>query len=302
MSAGAGAGAGTSAGTSAGADTGTGASAGAGTDAGADADGLSAKAQAASGLRLAFSTLTAFPIGPPPQVDRSVAGRAMACAPVVGAALGAAAASAAAGLGWWTSDPLVAATAGIAALAALTRGLHLDGLADTADGLGSARPAAEALRVMKASDIGPFGVITLLLALLGQVLLLASAWSRHGAWYGACAIAAACVAGRLAVTWACRPGVPSARPDGLGAWVAGSVSRRSVGGATAAALAAASVAGICVTDGARWLLWPAAIAAGLATSAVLLRHTTRRFGGITGDVLGALVETGFTAALVVLAR
>ena len=69
----------------------------------------------------------------------------------------------------------------------MTRGLHLDGLADTADGLGSAKPAADALRIMKASDIGPFGVVTLVLALLGQVLLLASAWGRHGAWYGACA-------------------------------------------------------------------------------------------------------------------
>ena len=255
------------------------------------------------GLRLAFSTLTALPVGPPSEVDRSVAGRAMACAPIVGAVLGAAAGAVGAGLGWWASSPVVAAVAGVGTLAALTRGLHLDGLADTADGLGSARPAADALRVMKASDIGPFGVITLVLALLGQVLLLASAWGRHGAWYGACAIAVACVTGRLAVTWACRPGVPSARPDGLGAWVAGSVSPVAVGAMSAAVLVAAGVAGYCVSDeAARWLLWPAAVVIGVGTSAVLLRHTIRRFGGITGDVLGALVEVGFTAALVVTAR
>jgi len=257
-----------------------------------------------SGLRLAFSTLTALPIGPPSEVDRSAAGRAMACAPAVGAVLGAGAGAIGAGLGWWTSSPVVAAVGGVATLAAVTRGLHLDGLADTADGLGSAKPPADALRIMKASDIGPFGVITLVLVLLGQVLLLASAWGRHGAWYGACAIAVACVTGRLAVTWACRPGVPSARPDGLGAWVAGSVPRAAVAGTTAVALAAASVAGVCVSngDGARWLLWPAAVAAGVAASMALLRHTIRRFGGITGDVLGALVEVGFTAASVVLAR
>ena len=255
-----------------------------------------------SGLRLAFSTLTALPVGPPRNVDRAVAGRAMACAPVVGGVLGALAGAVGAGLAWWTSSPLVAAVGGVAALAALTRGLHLDGLADTADGLGSAKPAPDALRIMKASDIGPFGVITLVLALLGQVLLLATAWGRHGAWYGACALAAACVAGRLAVTWGCRPGVPSARPDGLGAWVAASVSRVAVAVASVGALAAAGVAGACVSDGARWALWPAAVVAGVGASAVLLRHTIRRFGGITGDVLGALVEVGFTAALVVLAR
>lgn len=254
------------------------------------------------GLRLAFSTLTALPVGPPSEVDRSMAGRAMACAPVVGAVIGATAGAVGAGLGWWTSSPLVAAVGGVATLAALTRGLHLDGLADTADGLGSAKPAPDALRVMKASDIGPFGVVTLVLALIAQVLLLASAWSRHDAWYGACAIAASCVAGRLAVTWACRPGVPSARPDGLGAWVAGSVSYKAVAAASASALAATSIAGLCVSDGARWLLWPAAVIIGGAAATALLRHTIRRFGGITGDVLGALVEVGFTAALLVLAR
>ena len=253
-------------------------------------------------MRLAFSTLTALPIGPPREVDRATAGRAMALAPVVGAGLGALAGAVGAGSGWWTASPAVAAVAGVATLAAVTRGLHLDGLADTADGLGSAKPAADALRIMKASDIGPFGVITLVLALLGQILLLAGAWSRHGARYGACAIAVACVAGRLAVTWACRPGVPSARPGGLGAWVAGSVSRTSVAGATVGALATASIAGACVSDGARWLLWPAAVVVGVAASMALLRHTIRRFGGITGDVLGALVETGFTITLLVLAR
>jgi adenosylcobinamide-GDP ribazoletransferase len=254
------------------------------------------------GLRLAFSTLTALPIGPPREVDRSTAGRAMASAPVVGGVLGAAAGAVGAALGWWTSSPPAAALGAVATLAALTRGLHLDGLADTADGLGSAKPAQEALRIMKASDIGPFGVITLVLALVGQVLLLAGAWGRHGAWYGACALAVACVAGRLAVTWGCRPGVPSARPDGLGAWVAGSVSRVTVAVASVGALVAAGVTGLAVSDGARWLLWPAAVVVAVGASTLLLRHTIRRFGGITGDVLGALVETGFTAALLVLAR
>ncbi|NUP48372.1 MAG: adenosylcobinamide-GDP ribazoletransferase, partial [Catenulispora sp.] len=72
--------------------------------------------------------------------------------------------------------------------------------------------------------------------------------------------------------------------------------------ATAAGVAAAAVAGLCVADGARRLLWPAALLAGLAAATALLQHTNRRFGGITGDVLGALVETGATAALLVLAR
>ncbi|GAA3105764.1 hypothetical protein GCM10020254_59560 [Streptomyces goshikiensis] len=65
----------------------------------------------------------------------------------------------------------------VAVPAALTRGLHLDGLADTADGLGSAKPAEDALRIMKQSDIGPFGVVTLLLVLLIQAAALADVYA-----------------------------------------------------------------------------------------------------------------------------
>ncbi|MYR56245.1 adenosylcobinamide-GDP ribazoletransferase, partial [Streptomyces sp. SID625] len=78
--------------------------------------------------------------------------------------------------------PLLAAVVTAAVPAVLTRGLHLDGLADTADGLGSGKPAADALRIMKQSDIGPFGVITLLFVLLAQVAALtqayADSWAR----------------------------------------------------------------------------------------------------------------------------
>ena len=254
------------------------------------------------GLRLGFSTLTAFPVGPPASVDRGTAGRAMVLAPAVGLTVGGLAGGVAALAAQWTRSPLAAGVAAVATLAAATRALHLDGLADTADGLGSARPAADALRIMKASDIGPFGVVALVLALLAQVALVADAWGLHGAWYGAALLATAAMAGRLAVTWACRGGVPSARPDGLGAWVAGSVGRGTLIGASLAGLGVATGLGALAGAAGTLYLWPLAVALGVAASGILLRHAVRRFGGITGDVLGALVETAFTAALVVLAR
>lgn len=123
------------------------------------------------GLRFAFGTLTVLPVRVT-RWDRATARAGMLCAPLAGLVVG----LLAAGLGALSllagSGPLLAAVASVAVPAALTRGLHLDGLADTADGLGSGKPAGDALRIMKQSDIGPFGVITLLLVLLAQVAVL----------------------------------------------------------------------------------------------------------------------------------
>ncbi|NKZ06393.1 adenosylcobinamide-GDP ribazoletransferase, partial [Actinomadura latina] len=165
------------------------------------------------GLRLAVTLLTAVPAGTA-RVDRGTARAAMLLAPATGLITGGGAALVLLAAGPLGLPALPAAVLAVAATAALTRALHLDGLADLADGLGSGRPAAEALTIMKRSDIGPFGVVTLLLALLVQVAALASAP------HPAVAVLVAAAAGRLALPWACRTAVPSARPGGLGALVA----------------------------------------------------------------------------------
>ncbi|MBB0233206.1 adenosylcobinamide-GDP ribazoletransferase, partial [Streptomyces calidiresistens] len=117
---------------------------------------------------------------------------------------------------------LLGAVVAVAVPALLTRALHLDGLADVADGLGSGKPAEEALRIMKRSDIGPFGVVALVLVLSGQTAA-AHALFGHGWAVGAVAVCLAHVTGRAALITATRRGVPAARPDGLGAMVAGTV-------------------------------------------------------------------------------
>ncbi|MBK6017205.1 adenosylcobinamide-GDP ribazoletransferase, partial [Streptomyces sp. MBT53] len=176
------------------------------------------------GLRFAFGTLTVLPVGVT-RWDREAARAGMMAAPVVGVVVG----GCAAGLGllllFLGAGSLLAAVATVAVPAVLTRGLHLDGLADTADGLGSGKPAEDALRIMKQSDIGPFGVLSLVFVLLAQVAVLAQlygdSWGR-----GAAAAVVSAVAARLALTWAARAGVPAARPEGLGAAVAGVVPVR----------------------------------------------------------------------------
>ncbi|MCX4975157.1 MULTISPECIES: adenosylcobinamide-GDP ribazoletransferase [unclassified Streptomyces] len=248
-------------------------------------------------LRFAFGTLTVLPVTVT-RWDRAAARGGMLCAPVAGLVVGAGAALVGVALLAMGAGPLLAAVATAAVPAALTRGLHLDGLADTADGLGSGKPAEDALRIMKQSDIGPFGVITLLFVLLAQVAALFQAYDTSWA-RGVLAAVVSATAARLALTLAARTGVPPARPEGLGAAVAGTVPVR--GALLVAAVVVGAAAGAGALLGTYDLVRAAlAVLAACVAAELLLRHCTRRFGGITGDVFGGLAETAATTALVVL--
>ncbi|WP_018353488.1 adenosylcobinamide-GDP ribazoletransferase [Longispora albida] len=231
------------------------------------------------GLRLALTTFTVLPVRAG-RIDRDTARSAMYWAPVVGAALGAVLGLATWGLRLAGLPPLVGAAITVGLGALFTRGLHLDGLADTVDGLGSYASRERALEIMKKPDVGPFGVVAIVLTLLIQVAAISALPS--GRLVAGLAIATA--TGRLAVTWACRAGVPSARPDGLGALVAGTTKWVWVLLLTLALAVGA----------------PLAVACSLLAAAALTFHCVRRFGGVTGDVLGACVEVAATAALVLL--
>lgn len=246
----------------------------------------------ADGLRLALTTLTVLPVRGPAALDRRTAGAAMALAPLVGLLLGGVAAAVLAGLDLLVDGtPLLPAVAALAVLAALTRGLHLDGLADLADGLGSYAGPARAREVMKQPDVGALGLAAVVLVLLLQTgALLACVEAGRGPL----AVVLAAVAGRLAVALACTPATPAAAPGGLGALVAGTV-RPAVPLLTAAAVGAAACA---LTQDVRPAL---ALLAALLVARALRRHAVRRLEGVTGDVLGALVETATTVVLVVLA-
>jgi adenosylcobinamide-GDP ribazoletransferase len=141
---------------------------------------------------------------------------------------------------------------------------------------------------MRKSDIGPFGVAAIALTLLIQAAALPAA-----GWAG---VVVAWATGRLGITLACRRGVPAARPDGLGALVAGTVPLLVAAGLTVAVLLGAAFA----VPGRPWQ-GPLAVAAALLVVLLLLRHTVRRLGGVTGDVLGAVAEIGTTVSLVGLA-
>lgn len=249
-------------------------------------------------LRFAFGTLTVLPARLT-RWDRAAARGGMLAAPLVGAVVGLAAALCGGLLHALGATALLAAVGAVAVPAVLTRGLHLDGLADTADGLGSGKGAEEALRIMKQSDIGPFGVVTLAFVLLLQVASAAACFG-HGWVYGGGAVLISAVSARTALVAACRRGVPPARPGGLGAAVAEVVPRWLALGSAAlyAALAAAGGLAFC---GLTPLRCGCAVLIGAGAGELLLRRCVRRFGGVTGDVLGAVTETAGAASLLVLA-
>jgi adenosylcobinamide-GDP ribazoletransferase len=258
-------------------------------------------------LRLLFGTLTILPVKPPTSVSRRTAGWAMTLAPLAGLVL---AVIVGLPLGlieeYGDVSPLLLAVLATGALALLTRGMHLDGLADVADGLGSGRRGEAALAIMKQSDIGPFGVVTLVLTLLLQVAALAVCIDAGVGWL---ALALALVWSRLSVTGLSLAVYPSARPDGLGSVVAGSVSRKQAGLALVSALViSAGLAAVASSIGtiARRTEWSDVfdwVAPAIWLLAVFVlalefpRHAMRRFGGITGDVYGAAVEATYTAVL-----
>jgi adenosylcobinamide-GDP ribazoletransferase len=240
-------------------------------------------------LQLALSWLTVLPVRPG-RVDAATARTAIALAPLIGLLLGGIAAGALSGMDALGLPALLTGLLTVGLLAVLTRGMHLDGLADTADGLGCYGPPERALAVMRDGGAGPFAVVTLIVVLGAEATALAALVSS-GRW-GVVVLAA--VAGRAAFALCCRRGIPAARPEGLGALVAGS-QPAVVPAIWWLALAAA---GTFAVPG-RW--WLGVLAIALAGGAVLAltAHTRRRFGGITGDVLGAACELAVTTVLVV---
>jgi adenosylcobinamide-GDP ribazoletransferase len=257
-----------------------------------------------AGLRLAVSLLTILPVRGPSTVDRRRAGWAMTWAPLVGLALGVGAALIV--FAWrllvgGMSESPIPPLFGLGALAVVTGGLHLDGLADFADGLGARRDRAGTLEVMRDSAVGAFAVIALIFVLALQTWALTLAVIRH---HGTVAMIVSVVAGRLAATLACASGMPAARTEGLGSLVAGSVPRGRAVVVVLGCLGIAVLAGRFDYHGGG--LGESAHAAvalmvGLLVAEGVRRLAGRKLGGLTGDVLGTLVETATTVSLLVMA-
>ncbi len=239
-------------------------------------------------LPLALTFLTVFPWFRLGEVTSGDLARSLFWFPGVGALLGLVYWGAGAGLSHYFPAPAAAALL-LALTVFLTRGLHLDGLADTVDGLGGGRTPEARLAIMKDSRLGAFGAVSLVLVLLLKysffLVLFDRGLARNLILFPIISRWGIVVLAGLA---------PYARPGGgLGQAMTEGATPQLLTGSTLAALLFSFLAGGYA--GAISLVLAALVVWGLS------RYFRRRLGGVTGDVYGAANEILETLVLGVMA-
>lgn len=225
-----------------------------------------------------FALMTALPLARP---ETRLLAATPALFPLVGLALGLALAVLDLGLSQFLPR-LPSSAIVVLALAVMTGALHLDGLADAADGLFGGRDPESRLRIMNDPHNGAFGAIAVALVLMLQFAAIASleGWLRSGS------LILFPMVSRTSLLWVMR--FPRARPHGMGQSTAAPSLPAGVG-LTVVAAAGSSV-----------VFFPAggllvAVAVGIALAVGL--YARRRIGGVTGDIFGAAIEVSQAAVL-----
>ncbi len=236
--------------------------------------------------KIAIAFLTILPARLPAELPVDGLKRSAGFFPLAGLLIGGFLAGGAWLCNWAGLPPLVSAVLLVALGAWLTRGLHLDGLADLLDGLGGGQTPERRLAIMKDSAIGAFGVIGLVLLLVLKVVCLASLLA-NGDQHLFFALFAAPVAARWAMaTLAC--GVQYPRATGTGHAFVGKVG-----------LGELALGSLLLTP-LIWWNWSAALiilGAAVLPACWLRFKTSKALGGVTGDVLGASCELGEVCGL-----
>lgn len=225
------------------------------------------------GLILAIQFLTRIPIPVEVPFTAQSAGRSLFWFPWISYGIGALV-----GLmqqAFYYKNPQIAAFLALLAWVALSGGMHLEGLMDTADGFLANRDPESIRKIMKDAHIGSFGAVALVLLLGGKYAALSGVlFTPHILGL----IAAVARMGMLTgMVW-----FPAARPKGLGHFFRRHANR-GVYFVQWTLLAALLIA----TEGVRFLYFPLI---GIAIACAISRWSRKKIGGLTGDVYGALME------------
>jgi adenosylcobinamide-GDP ribazoletransferase len=236
-------------------------------------------------LRIALSLATLLPVGPAKMIDNGEVARASWALPVAGLTVGLAGALVYAAAYRMGLPPDPSAVLVLVTTTLLTGALHEDGLADAVDGLGGGKTREQKLEIMRDSRIGSYGACALILSMIAR-------WSVLATLAEPAAVASALVTSHVAaraqlpvLMWL----LPSARPDGLSAG-AGKAPLQSM-------LIAACLGFLCLAFG--FGVAKAIIGFGLLALCIGLWGwlAMRQIGGQTGDILGALQQSGEIAML-----
>ncbi|RLM20313.1 adenosylcobinamide-GDP ribazoletransferase [Brenneria alni] len=237
-------------------------------------------------LRLFLATLQFMTRIPVPErwtqgLDMRQYVRGIIVFPFIGLIVGGAAGAVFVVLAPWSGVPL-AALAYVLALALITGAFHLDGLADTCDGVFSARPREKMLEIMRDSRLGTNGGLALIIIVVAKVLVVSELALRGTSMLAI--LTAASVAGRTAIVLLMYRQRYAREGKGLGNLYIGRVS----GGE-----ALATLTGGVLLVGLLGVV-PALLALGITLMIIWLMgiYLRRRLGGQTGDTLGAAAEIG----------
>ncbi len=195
-------------------------------------------------------------------------------------------------VGSWVGLPAIAcALFSLATMAVLTGGLHADGLADTADGLGG-RDRSQRLEIMRDSRIGAYGVMALVFVIGIDAAALVAIDGVHPSGFAVFGVLAAVASASRAAMVLVMKLLPPARSDGLGAWAGRPTWTR-----VALAGLVTWIVMLYPLVLYAWWVMVLMVAAGLAATIAVMAIAKRAFGGYTGDVLGAVQHVSEMAML-----
>lgn len=242
-------------------------------------------------FKVAALFLTRFPVWVDGQVSMRDLAAAVYAFPVMGAAVGLLGGLGFAAAGWLGLPSLAAALLALLCMILATGALHEDGLADTADALGAGADRTRALAIMSDSRIGSFGTLALILSILARLIALAPMWDTR-------LVTAVLVAAGM-TSRAVLPVVMLLQPSAKAAGLAAEAGRPEPLRAMLAAFIAIGATVVLLP----YQLAVSALLASVTISLLLAAWLGRRFGGCTGDTLGAVQQAAeITFLFAVIAR
>lgn len=257
----------------------------------------SGPARSPFGLALTAGFFSIIPMPALTELGVDETRRALRWFPTLGALFGVVAGLVGAAVLLLSGAQLLAAVLVVLVWQALSGAMHLDGLADSFDGLAAlgsrkeGRDAARALEIMRTPDTGAMGVAAIVLVLATQAASLSAAADAK-ALLALAVLAPA--AGRAAILVASRPGVPAARKGGFGALFNEVTPPWQIAVQVLVIAALAGLLGWWAAGllGAAGLVVALLIALGV--SMIWVHRLVDTFGGLTGDMFGAIVEVTTT--------